>query len=511
MVDKRRIAVAAAAAGLIAICVLRVAAVAAHWGPTNDETAHIAGGYDVLRGLRSYDIEHPPLARVLFALPLRSAPVPQEANMFRRGNALLANGDYLANLVRARRGNLVFLVAMLVAVFFWTRRAFGDWAALLALALISTLPPVLAHASLATTDLAVAALLPIACLATILWVERPTWLRTVLLGAAIGAGLLVKFSFLPFFAVALFFLLPPGMTRRHLRPAAVALGLAAVIVWGGYRFDFGTLAAAHPRGREMAHLGADDWMADVPVPAPLFFGGLLDVKLHNDRGHHSYLFGRWSSEGRWYYFPAVLLFKTPLPFLILAFVGAGMLIRTRHWALAVLPIAVLLPAMISSMNLGVRHVLPIYPLLALPAGYAAVSIRKPLLVGALLLWQIGTTTLAHPNYLGWFNELAGSHPERIALDSNLDWGQDALPLARAARALNIQRIGLAIISGADLDRIGMPPHYALDPREPAHGWVAVSAETLIDNRRQNPASFPSLSGARRSIRVGSSITLYELP
>ena len=291
----------AAAAALIAICIARVAAVSAYYGPTNDEAAHIAGGYDMLHGIPGFDIEHPPLARIFFAWPLRNVPSPAVHDMFsfRRGGALLASGDYLANLVRVRRGNLVFLAAMLIAVFLWTRREFGDVAALIALTLVSTLPPILAHASIATTDLAVTAMLPIALLAVMIWLERPSLLRTILLAAAIGAGMLSKFSFPVFFGMALVFLLPGRFTPAHLRPAAIALALAALMVWGGYRFTFGTLGVAHPRGVEMAHLGAFDWIADVPVPAPLFFGGLLDVKLHNDRGHDAYLFGRWTREGRW--------------------------------------------------------------------------------------------------------------------------------------------------------------------------------------------------------------------
>jgi hypothetical protein len=126
-------------------------------------------------------------------------------------------------------------------------------------------------------------------------------------------------------------------------------------------------------------------------------------------------------------------------------------------------------------------------------------------------WQLVTTTLAHPNYLGWTNELSLLHPEPIALDSNLDWGQDALPLARKCRELGVQRIGLMIATMADLDRMGMPPRYALDPLTPAHGWVAVSIDPLLHYRAQNPANFAWLSRATRTIRVGRAITLYEMP
>jgi hypothetical protein len=163
------------------------------------------------------------------------------------------------------------------------------------------------------------------------------------------------------------------------------------------------------------------------------------------------------------------------------------------------------------MNLGIRHVMPMYPLLAILVGYAAITIRRHWIVVLLITWQLVTTTLAHPNYLGWTNELSLMHPEPIALDSNLDWGQDALPLARMCRQLGVQRIGLMIATMADLDRMGMPPRYALDPLTPAHGWVAVSIDPLLHYREQNPANFAWLSRAKKTIPVGRAITLYEMP
>jgi len=181
------------------------------------------------------------------------------------------------------------------------------------------------------------------------------------------------------------------------------------------------------------------------------------------------------------------------------------------WRVALLPLAVMLPAMAGSINLGVRHVLPIYPLLALPAGYAVVTMRPRFVPALLVAWQLVGSALIHPNYFGWFNELALGHPETIAIESNLDWGQDMVPLARACQQLGIQRIGLAVVSASDMDRIGMPPRYELDRRVAPHGWAAVSADSLMHARHEYPRAFTWLAGARRVIPVGSSIKLYEMP
>ena len=127
---------------------------------------------------------------------------------------------------------------------------------------------------------------------------------------------------------------------------------------------------------------------------------------------------------------------------------------------------------------------------------------------ALAAWQIVASFLIHPNYFGWFNELALGHPEKIAIESNLDWGQDTVPLAKTCRELGIQRIGLAVVNASDLDRIGMPPHYEVDLKKTPHGWVAISASSLVYRRHETPGAYAWLAQAKRVIPVGSSIKLY---
>ena len=51
------------------------------------------------------------------------------------------------------------------------------------------------------------------------------------------------------------------------------------------------------------------------------FDGIASVRAHNAEGHSSYLLGRVSTSGFWYYFPVVLGVKTPIAFLILLLLG----------------------------------------------------------------------------------------------------------------------------------------------------------------------------------------------
>ena len=88
--------------------------------------------------------------------------------------------------------------------------------------------------------------------------------------------------------------------------------------------------------------------------------------------------------------------------------------------------------------MDVRHILIVYPLFSIAAGFGAVSLwhhtahrRWARSATVLLLgWLVVTSVRAHPDYLPYFNELAGSQPERILVDSDLDWGQDLLRLGR---------------------------------------------------------------------------------
>ena len=501
---------------LIAVAMLRVAATWRIFSGTNDEPVHLASGFRWLQFHDcAFDLEHPPLGCVVAALPFWLAHVPPpHGDWVAQGNAMLDwHGDYRGNLARMRGGELLFLVIAMLVVAFWTRRVFGDAAAICATAMMAVLPPILAHAGLANTDISVTAMLPAAVYATWRWIEEPAWRRAIIAGIAIGFGLLAKFSFLVFFpfGVLVLFLVRPA--ARVAANALAVLLIAFFVVWAGYFFDFGTARHAHPLGAEMAFHAYEgplrvltpEWVADIPMPAPDYVLGILEVKFHNERGHGSFLFGRYSRGGWWYYFPVVLFFKTPIPFLILA--GYGIFLAwQRARELALLPLTVLVPAMTSSIDIGIRHILPIYPYLAIVAGAAVVAIwkRRPVIAIALGAWLLIGTTLAHPDYLAWFNEAAGRHPERIVVDSNIDYGQDVLRLVDACRSHGIRQIGIPYsFASVDLDRIGLPPHTRITSAVLPHGWFALNESVFWTGGWHALDRVPYE-------RVGKSIRLYYL-
>ena len=529
---------------------------------TWDEPEHLAAGVELLDlGRYEYDTEHPPLARIFLAVGpyfagARSFGTPPPDGTLEGRDILYSGGHYWRFLTLARLGALPFLALLLFATWLWARRLMPSAAAaLLPVALLASIPPVLGHGGLASLDVAAAATGLLAFYALQAWLIRGTWRAAVLFGLATGLAVVTKFSAVPFIALALVtlggmqFLLARSAARpmpeSRPRAARYAAGLALAVLAGlvpvflaygpragdtagvAQRFDWALNYLLQQQGFDHT-LGV--WLTHVPLPRELkdLFNGIMAVKAHNDTGHLAYFMGQVRRDGWWYFYFVALAVKTPIPVLVAGCAGLAWLAvtgaRARDpWALApaVLVLTILLFAStFSRINIGIRHVLIVYPFLALGAGYLtwrawrwAVSLASPrsaLLaksaVLAVMLWQLATIWRAYPDYLPYFNE-AVRHPERILVDSDLDWGQDLRRLEWRAAELRIPELHLAYRGTAVLSREPLPPFVVLPPRQVVSGWVAVSALA----RTRSPADYAWLNAYRPLERVGKTIDLYYIP
>jgi len=481
-----RVQLIVAVAAIALVTVVRIAVTQSLFSPTYDEPLHVASGYQYLHDRQySNDRSHPPLARIAFAWPLRHAQLTGSDGLDRVGQLYQSAGDYMRGVTQSRRGNLIFVVLAIAGVALWTVQLMGRTAAAIAAAIFALLPVVLAHGTFATTDMAGTAGFALAMAAFQWWLTAPTWPRTALLAAAIGFGLVAKFSF------PLFFLLGAGALMFMARKWPVAKGIVAAV---------GALAVVTC----VYFFGK----------LPLFFKGMRDLAAHNFRGHDAYFLGHVSNTGWWYYFPVLLVVKTPIPALLLMIAGIWIALRAkRHRELAVVAGLLLLTAMTSSLNLGVRHVMPMYVPLSMLAAFAATTLwaspRARWAVAAAGAWLVLNSALAHPDYLPWANALAGRHPERIAVDSNFDWGQDVLRLRDECRRRGITALHAALFGTTDLRRIGLPPVAPVDPAHPAPGWHAVSESEVLAAQARDRTAYRWLDG-RDFARVGKSIRLYEV-
>jgi hypothetical protein len=253
--------------------------------------------------------------------------------------------------------------------------------------------------------------------------------------------------------------------------------------------------------------------------------GVRDVELHNEYGSNSYLFGESRRTGWWSFFPVVVGVKTPIGFLILACCGIFAIMRhfkSRTWQqeLTVLfAVEIMFVCMSSRLDLGVRHILPIYPFLAVVGGYAvsqfSVLARRTtnwvLVVPVILIaWVVAATWMVRPDYLAYFNEFAGKRPEKILAESDLDWGQDLNRLSQRLRELRVDHVSIGYFGTVPLAEAGLPPYSILSATVPTNqGYAAVSVRCLTLEYARD-GSFAWLRGRRPVEIIGRSIYLYNL-
>ena len=516
------------ALALILLGTIRIVATYTVFNHTSDEPAHLACGIQWLdQGIYQYEAQHPPLTRVMVALGpyLDGARSEHKSEMTVEGNAILYAGDrYERRLALSRAGNLpVFWLACWM-VFLWGRRMLGALGAVVALLIFTMIPTVLAHAGLSTTDMGVTACFAAASYALMRLVEEPGPKTAAWLGLAGGLMVLTKFSALAFFpaAVAVALALWLYQTRPPVREfwrllvgRMPWLGLAAllgfVVIWAGYRFSFGKTV----------------WIP-FPVPFPELFSGIQQVIVHNERGHLAYFMGEVRTDGWWTFFPTLIAIKIPLA--ILALIAIGLWRRPergpRTWSLGppvAVPLAILAVATQARINIGIRHILPMFPFLAIIAAAGALWLARQgnharwvgWSLAAALVWLCATSLAAHPDYLPYFNALAGSEPERIVVDSDLDWGQDVKRLGARLRELNVHSVAYSPTIMIDPLRHGFPPYRYSATEAPFPGWNAVQITGWklqrmgLMMRAPNARVWPDF--IKPVERVGSSILLYYIP
>ena len=515
---------------LIVFAALRIVSTYSETGLTWDEPGHMACGMQYLaQHVYNYEAQHPPLARVMSALgPYLDGVRPLNGkNQDLEGVAeMYKTGHPERELTLMRLGILPFFLLAAAVLYLWARRHFGNAVAAVATGLFTLLPPVLAHGGVATTDMPLTGCLMAAFFALLLWAEEPTWVHSVLLGVTVTLAVVSKFTALGFFpAAALFALIAylvaerPGVNgliaaaKARALPFAVAVVTAMVAIWAVYSFSFGKVSG---------------W--EISLPAPKLFEGINFALYHSNKGHAAYLLGEIRNTGWWYYFPVVLAVKTPLGFLLLLGIGTALCWARRaklvYWLPLAFSMGILIPSMTSKVNIGLRHILPVYAGFSIVAAIAVVELMKRaqtrkwtgLVAAALVVWMVYSGAAQHPNYLAYFNEFGGDHPERILVDSDLDWGQDTIRLARRLKELGATQVNFNTFNQT-ADRLmvwpGFPPTKDINPLKPAEGWTAVSPTTWQIRQYGLEHRYPNLQPWFAYLhpveRVGSYFLYYVPP
>ena len=555
---------------------------------TYDETAHLPAGYVYLQyGNYSLNAEHPPLIKMLAALPLPfiAVKMPPEDVLF--GGPWFAGSSadftfghrllYVENdadrlLFWGRLAVLPLTLLLAGIVFLWTKHLFGRTAAFLAVFLYTFEPNLLAHAPLVNTDLGVACFIFLTMYGCYRAAQQLSIPSLLFAGFAGGLALATKFSALMLLPMLLLvggsvvvsahpialrfkggrLVHVTSQPRKLLILLAAMLGTGAVAyvtVWATYRFRFagiplGELSYAAPWEQILVDRPwikeAFLWMKDVRALPEAYLYGFATVLESVKRP--TFLLGEISTEGRWYYFLVTFVLKTPLPLLLLLLMtplALRSLWRKDPVAMLclVVPIVVYLGiASASRLNIGHRHLLPIYPFLFVMAGSLVPWLRRQRVlvmgsVGVLAVWYVVSSVSIFPHYLAYFNELAGG-PDRgykYLVDSNLHWGQDLKGLKRFMDTQGIERVWLAYFGSASPEYYGITYDYLpgnvtwtpqnirddvfrFDVLPPLRGVIAISA-TNLQGVYYPPGKTDYLAWYRQQTpiaKIGYSIFIYRV-
>lgn len=497
---------------------------------TWDEPIHLTAGYAALaqQDFR-VDPSHPPFLRIWAALPLLlfdrltldtatidRTPIPE---WFEKAYAFAHQFMYVDNdadrLLYAARFMVVLLgVALGVLLFCWVKEWLGFLPAVSVLAFYTLEPNLTAHASLVTTDFGVT----LFTFGAVYFLWRCCHHRTALnlmgLTTCFALAIVTKFSAI-LLAPIVALLLGTAVVRRDMT-ARAACGIAGVLavatfvaVWTVYGFRYAPSASPGwslqlhetPMAQSAPVLaGVVRWSDSYHVLPNAFTQGFL-YNQTSVQELGAFLAGRYSTDGWWYYFPFAFLIKTPLALLALICVGVFAYAKRGHdlglsnQAFVVVPIAVYLGvAMTSGINIGLRHILPIYPFVLLIAAAAVKELAARnrvgrLVAGTLAVVWVAEFATAYPYTLTFFNQLVGGPQNgfRYLADSNLGWGQTLKPLKQWMDRNGVSHVNLAYFGQADpayyrINCTHLPgaPSFAIEsvarPRLP--GFVAIGSTVL---------------------------------
>jgi 4-amino-4-deoxy-L-arabinose transferase-like glycosyltransferase len=454
---------------------------------TWDEGDHIFAGY---MSLKHHDFglnpEHPPLVKMVAALPLQNMSLrePQLQNRYFKNEAYLSGGDFIFQndfetiIFRARMAASIFALMVALLAFLTAREMFGTGAGFLALLLIVFEPNLLAHGALVTTDTGAACCLLASIYAFYRYVKSPSWGRVAVLGLAAGIFFITKHSAVLLPAMLILLAITELLRRRQvgdesrlrqaLRLAGVVVIAAVItvgIMWAGYGFRYSARPAGQqinpPLASTLTNLSpvegkAVTFMARWKLLPESWLYGLADVRSVANTWP-SYIFGKVYAHGVWFYFPVAFVIKATLTTLIFLplIVYAIATGKLRGWReilfLSLPPSLYFCISMTSKLNIGVRHILLVFIFLLVLAGGAAWSLickdrRWAWLIGALILFHVISSLRAFPtSYIAYANELWGgpANIHKYLTDSTTDWGQQLKAVKRYVDERGIQQCWFA--------------------------------------------------------------------
>ncbi|HBC88221.1 MAG TPA: hypothetical protein DCZ94_14820 [Lentisphaeria bacterium] len=475
---------------LLAIHLLLVLSAAVQNSPVFDESVHISGGLSYwCQNDYRLNPENGNFPQRWASLPLvfQKLTMPDllktplvETDSWSVGRELLFSSKHSPGRILLCSRMFIALLSIItaLAVYFSTRKIFGVKGALFSLFLYSLYPEMLAHAGFTTSDMATALAftLSVICIWNVL--HQITVKNILLSSFALGLLFISKFSaviIIPVYLILIFARLfrneplecsvfhwkktfAPQSHRllAHLSVSFVNALVIFTVIWAAYGFRFSMLANDNAQDRQVLDANFRSFCKSAPetkvlipfrdhsiLPEAYLFGFAFVMKYSKAR--YTFINGETDKGGCWYFFPYAFLLKNPIPLLVIFLLSAlsitGYFPHVRQYfprekLYQLLPFIVFsavyaIFAVSSSLNIGHRHLLPVYPalfIISASAIYFFLENSKFLKITLVILlaWYAFETFWIQPHYLAYFNQLGGGPKNgyKCLVDSSLDWGQD---------------------------------------------------------------------------------------
>jgi hypothetical protein len=500
-----------------------------------DEVAHIPAAYSYLHyGDYRLNPEHPPLIKDLAGIPLQfmhlKFPINSPDWTTEMNGEWDVGWDFLYNLGNnadailfwARLPILLLSIGFGIFFYVYTRKRWGTLAAMLALSFYVFSPSILGASITVTTDLGAAIFIFVGVAGFVRYILRPSRGNMFLMSIGIALAQLAKFN-----GVVLYpFLLLAAMaavwldtdikdvnqrTKLYVGGYLLACVLSVVWIWLFYVPEVWNMPLSIQRNLITGNLVAPNtmWIGHILVsmsqlvftkPIVQYLLGVIMVLARVSGGNVTYFNGQVTDMSFHGYFPETFIFKTQVSLLILMFgamiFGSIQFVRRRRstryaafkthvrehiteWTFGAFAVFYFTVAVAGNLNLGVRHILPVYlPIFMIVAVVVSrwmhaldfTKWRWASIAGlaVAMVWYVMSTILQAPSYIPYLNELAGGsgNAYKYFTDSSIDWGQDLERLKTYVdQHPQIHHIAIDYFGG------GMPEYYFCQREYDAQGHL----------------------------------------
>lgn len=540
-------------AAFLFIFIAQACSIADKKSNTWDEPAHIMSGYAYATEGIDYlsPLNHPVFGRLLTGilpaalidLDFNKAVKPEGStgsDFFPYSVKFLyenkTDGDTV--LFLARLPNIILGAILGIYIFIWSKKLWGIKGAYLSLFFYTLSPNILAHTSLATTDMPATAFFFISAYYLYKLSNNLRPINALAVSVALALAFTSKHTamlLLPLFAFALI----ASIKKEGIKALSYYLSiilLTYIFIWGIYGFRYHSASPYYQplmwsKFASSSFMPFFDKLRALKILPEAYLYSIAGVLMGVADGKPAFLMGQYSDAGWWYYFIIAFLIKTPIPTIVFFIASALYSIvekeNLKKALILIIPASIIFTMFsLQKVNIGLRHILPAYPFLFTLLGFVpniktqSIKMARAIFYGGIV-WYAYSAALIYPNQLAYFNELIGGPKNgyKYLADSNIDWGQDLKALKIFMDEHQIKSIKLAYFGCSDPKYFGinyeyLPSFMIPEPQNakdeiPLKGWFAISATMLDGVYLTDKDFYAPFRQVKPYGNVGHSIFIYR--